>query len=106
MKEYSKVGLYLVQLSDMANVEKDTVKEILENAPWCKKEGNRFYYNESADEWRDILYENDTTNSECEDEEYHDENSESKEYETETINDMLRDPDKYIKKRIKELKGD
>lgn len=106
LKEYSKVGLYLVQLSDMANVEKDTVKEILENAPWCKKEGNRFYYNESADEWRDILYENDTTNSECEDEEYHDENSESKEYETETINDMLRDPDKYIKKRIKELKGD
>lgn len=106
LKEFPNIGLYIAQLSDMSNVDKDIVTEILEKAPWCRKEGRRFYYNESADEWRNILYENDNAKFEWEDEEECDESSYSKEYDIETINEMLNDPEEFIKARIRNIKGE
>ena len=44
LSQYPDLGLYLAQICDKLNLNRDKAKSILENASWCKKEGSRYYY--------------------------------------------------------------
>ena len=49
MEKYPDIGLYIAQVSDQANEDKDLVREVLDNSFWSKKDGSRYYYEEITD---------------------------------------------------------
>lgn len=55
--KYPDMGLYLKQICDAVLMDTQKVEKILDNAPWCKKLGKRYYYNEQTDvSWEDMSY--------------------------------------------------
>lgn len=55
--KYPDIGLYLKQICDAVLMDTQKVEKILDNAPWCKKLGKRYYYNEQIDiSWEDMSY--------------------------------------------------
>lgn len=99
LREYPELGLYVGQIAEKTNLNKECIKKILENAKWCKKAGNRYYYIEYEEDWKDILF--DEIEESLDEKTEYDIEKEEK-YEVNMINEMISDPEKFVKNRIKE----
>lgn len=94
LKSYPDIGLYLVQICEKINENKDDVKNILENSFWCKKQGSRYYYNDAdIDIVRDAIFDKKIEdNWSLDEEEDYEPNME--------LVELLDDPERLIKKLI------
>lgn len=95
MAQYPDLGLYLRQICEQANLDKDKAKKILDNSYWCRKEGSRYYYINISylDFVEDTLIQEDAEDDE----------NQTKEPSVDLENIMLlSDPEKLIKKLIRE----
>lgn len=99
LREYPELGLYVGQIAEKTNLNKECIKKILENAKWCKKAGNRYYYIGYEEDWKDILF--DEIEESLDEKTEYDIEKEEK-YEVNMINEMISDPEKFVKNRIKE----
>ena len=105
MSQYPDLGLYLKQICEKSNLDKDIAKQILESSYWCRKEGSRYYYVDVSDSdlIEDVLFQEEIADDDV----------------TETIKDvtqesdfisdsenimLLSDPEELIKK-LKREKG-
>lgn len=99
LQQFPTVGLYLAQIVDLSNCDKDSVKKVLDSGPsWIRQEGSRYYYHETDDSWEDILFEE---NPEKEGLDFIMEEEGSSQYSDQEISDMLLNPEAFIKKLIK-----
>lgn len=100
LSRYPDLGLYLNQICEKLNLEKDKAKTILESSYWCKKEGSRYYYVNISDSdlIEDALFLEEIV-----------EDDEDVRQESDTVVDseslmLLSDPEELIKK-LKREKG-
>lgn len=103
MSKYPDLGLYLKQVCEISELDKDIVKQILENSFWCRKEGSRYYYVDVSDSdlIGDVLFQEEIPDD---NETIEDEMRES-DLESDAENIMLlSDPEELIKK-LKQEKG-
>ena len=103
LAQYPDLGLYLVQICEKLNLDREKTKLILENSYWCRKEGSRYYYVDisNSDFFEDTLFQDEIMDD--------DEGADIAVHETKSISDsesimLLNDPEKLIKK-LKRQKG-
>lgn len=101
LSQYPDLGLYLAQICEKLNLDRDKTKIILENAYWCRKEGSRYYYVNISDSdlFEDVLFQVDSMD--------YDEIGDVPVQESNSIIDsenimLLNDPEKLIKKLKRE----
>lgn len=103
LSQYPELGLYLTQICDKLNLDRNKAKTILESASWSKKEGSRYYYNNvnDSDLLDDILFQEDSINDTKEAENTIQDSDFVSDYENVKL---LNDPEELIKK-LKRDKG-